>query len=144
MRRARTLLDRESSGLPIACFERHRRWMRDHRRRSGIAAARWPGMRTTDVLTLDDRLLAPILGGVRTASYLDAAVRGAVDGAFTGAAGGASMLPFAAASGPLTPLAALTIAGGSTALGAVVGAGNGMWDLYKSRHPLAVGEGAAP
>jgi hypothetical protein len=70
------------------------------------------------------------------ASYLGQCGRGAVGGAITGAGTGASMLPFAMMSGPLTPGTAAAFLGVGLVGGGVVGCADGMWELYKARHPV--------
>ena len=97
----------------------------------------------TDLELIDWSALADVLGGTQ-ASYLSAATRGAVDGGIAGAMSGGGMLPFALASGPLTPATAGIIVGGSTLLGAGAGAVGGMWELYKARHPLELAPAAGP
>ncbi len=104
--------------------------------------------REKDIMTTIDNLdLYLIAGGAakaaRTvksttpkATYGNMCVRGAIDGGINGASGGAGMLPFAFATGGLTPVTAGLMVGGGTAVGAVVGCGSGMWELYKARHPV--------
>jgi len=72
----------------------------------------------------------------RKATYGTACLRGGVNGLLTGAGTGASMLPFAAISGPLTPATVGTFVGIGAVSGGVIGCGEGMWDLYKARRPL--------
>jgi hypothetical protein len=76
-----------------------------------------------------------VCGGTQ-ATYANTCGRGAVDGALAGVAGGASMLPFAALSGPVSPISAGIVLGGAGAFGAATGCANGMWSLYKARNPL--------
>jgi hypothetical protein len=76
-----------------------------------------------------------VCGGTK-ATYANTCGRGAVDGALAGVAGGATMLPFTALSGPITPLSAGVVLGGAGALGAATGCLNGMWSLHKARNPL--------
>ena len=70
------------------------------------------------------------------ATYGQACVRGAVDGAIAGASSGAGMLPFAAMSGPLTPATVATFVGIGAGSGAAIGCAQGMWELRKARRPL--------
>ncbi len=87
-------------------------------------------------LSVIDSLDLDLVTGGKKATYLNVMARGAVDGAITGASGGAGMLPFAALSGPITPLTAGVMVGGSAAVGSVIGAASGAWELHKARHPL--------
>jgi hypothetical protein len=89
------------------------------------------------MLTIDICVLDGVTGGAgKQATYLNTCARGAGDGALAGATSGAGMLPFAAMSGPLTPATVGTFIGVGAASGAVLGCGQGMWELYKARHPL--------
>jgi len=84
---------------------------------------------------LDHIDLDLVCGGTR-ATYGNTCARGAADGALAGIAGSASMLPFTALSGPISPITAGAVVGGAGLLGAATGCANGMWSLYKARNPL--------
>ena len=84
---------------------------------------------------IDNFELGRVCGGTR-ATYGNTCGRGALDGALAGVAGSASMLPFTALSGPISPVAAGAVVGGAGVLGAATGCANGMWSLYKARNPL--------
>ncbi len=84
---------------------------------------------------LDATDLDRVSGGTR-ATYANTCGRGAIDGALAGVAGSASMLPFTALSGPISPAATGAVVGGAGVLGAATGCANGMWSLYKARNPL--------
>ena len=84
---------------------------------------------------IDTNDLVLVCGGTK-ATYANTCGRGAVDGALAGVAGGASMLPFAALSGPVSPISAGIVLGGAGTLGAATGCLNGMWSLHKARNPL--------
>jgi hypothetical protein len=73
---------------------------------------------------------------VGKATYGKACLRGTINGTITGAGTGAGMLPFAAISGPLTPATVATFVGVGAVSGGVIGCADGMWELYKARHPL--------
>jgi hypothetical protein len=83
-----------------------------------------------------DQIDLDLVCGGTPATYPNTCGRGAVDGALAGVAGGASMLPFAALSGPISPISAGAVLGGAGAFGAATGCVNGMWSLYKARNPL--------
>lgn len=87
------------------------------------------------MINLDPTDLELVCGGTK-ATYANTCGRGAVDGALAGVAGGATMLPFAAVSGPVSPISAGIVLGGAGALGAATGCLNGMWSLHKARTPL--------
>jgi hypothetical protein len=89
-------------------------------------------------MTNIDNIDLDLVCGGTPATYANTCGRGAVDGALAGVAGGASMLPFAALSGPISPISAGVVLAGSGALGAGTGCANGMWSLYKARNPLAL------
>lgn len=93
-------------------------------------------MNAFEIAALDINDLELVTGGATKATYGNMCVRGAGDGALQGLAGGAGMLPFAALSGPVSPLTAGVMVGGGTAIGAAAGCAQGMWELYKQRNPI--------
>jgi hypothetical protein len=86
-------------------------------------------------MNIDNIDLDLVCGGTQ-ATYANTCGRGAADGALAGVAGAASMLPFTALSGPISPISAGVVLGGGGVLGAATGCVNGMWSLYKARNPL--------